>query len=161
MVINVGFLAQFAFSFLETSGNFSDGFEIQLPQVNGGIKVYAMVNDTFNNVGIATTSISIIDKRAAKRKFLLPKAALPFYIYQDNENLPYVLSAYMGDYEAIKVDLNNTATVKTGETAIKIEFKCESRAKSQFSSVIKIKAAAIRPKIWTISPGNDRTLLAL
>jgi hypothetical protein len=108
---------------LNFRGNFSDGFEIQLPQVNGGIKVYAMVNDTFNNVGIATTSISVIDKRAARRKFLVPKAELPFYVYQDNENLPYVLSAYMGDYETIKVDLNNTATVKTGGTAIKIEFK--------------------------------------
>ena len=49
---------------------------------------------------------------------------------------------------------------KEGEPIEKI-IKCESRAKCQFSSVIKIRAAAIRPKIWTISPGNDRTLLAL
>jgi len=108
---------------LNFRGNLSDGFEVQLPQVNGGIKVYAMVNDTFNNVGIATTSISVIDERAAKRKFLVPKAELPFYVYKDNKNLPYVLSAYMGDYKTVSVDLNNTETVKSGETAIKIEFK--------------------------------------
>jgi hypothetical protein len=107
---------------LDFRGNYSEGFEIQLPQVNGGIKVYAMVNDTFNNVGIATTSISVVDKKATKRKFLLPKAALPFYVYNDNENLPYVLSAFMGDYETVSVDLNNKATVKSGETSIKIEF---------------------------------------
>jgi hypothetical protein len=107
---------------LDFRGNLSDGFEIQLPQVNGGIKVYAMVNDTFNNVGIATTSISVIDEDAANRKFLLPRAELPFYVYKDNENLPYVLSAYMGDYETVRVDLSNTETVKSGETAIKIEF---------------------------------------
>ena len=107
---------------LNFRGNFSDGFDIQLPQVNGGIKVYAMVNDTYNNVGIATTSISVIDKDAANRTFLLPRAELPFYVYQDNENLPYVLSAYMGDYESVNVDLNNREKVKSGETAIKIEF---------------------------------------
>lgn len=107
---------------LDFRGNFSDGFEIQLPQVDGGIKVYTMVNDTFNNVGIATSSISVIDKNAANRKFLLPRAELPFYVYEDNGNLPYVLSAYMGDYKTISVDLSNTETVKSGQTAIKIEF---------------------------------------
>nr|WP_299073630.1 glycoside hydrolase family 2 TIM barrel-domain containing protein [uncultured Allomuricauda sp.] len=108
---------------LNFRGNLSDGLEIQLPQENGGIKVYAMVNDTFNNVGIATTSISVIDKNAAKRKFLVPKVELPFHVYNDNENLPYVLSAYMGDYNTINVDLDNTETVKSGKTAIKIDFK--------------------------------------
>ncbi len=108
---------------LHFRGDFHNGFEIELPKVNGGIKVYAMVKDTFNNVGIATTSISVTDQDAAKRKFLLPKVELPFYIYKDNKNLPYVLSAYMGHYETINVDLKNTATVKSGDTAIKIEFK--------------------------------------
>ena len=107
---------------LNFRGDFSDEFEIQLPKVDGGIKVYAMVNDTFNNVGIATTSISVTDKKAAKRKFLVPKAELPFYVYQDNKNLPYVLSAYMGEYKSIDVDLNHTETVRSGETAIKIDF---------------------------------------
>lgn len=108
---------------LKCKGNLSEGFAIQLPKENGGIKVYAMVNDAFNNVGIATTSIIVIDKEAAKKKFLVPKVKLPFYIYKDNNNLPYVLSAYMGDYKSIDVNLNDTTTVKNGKTAIKISFK--------------------------------------
>jgi hypothetical protein len=108
---------------LNARGNLSDGLEIQLPEVQGGIKVYAMVNDDFNNVGIATASISVVDEEAAKRKFLVPKAELPFYVYGDNDNLPYVLSAYMGDYETVDVDLGHTETVKSGETAIRISFK--------------------------------------
>jgi hypothetical protein len=108
---------------LDTRGNFSEGFEIKLPSENGGIKIYAMVNDSFQNVGIATTSIAVIDKKAEQRKFLVPRAELPFYVYKDNENLPYVLSAYMGNYEFIEVDLGNFETVKEGKTAIKISFK--------------------------------------
>ena len=108
---------------LQSKGTLSEGFKIQLPRENGGIKVYVLVNDTFNNVGIATTSIFVNDKKAAKKKFLVPKAKLPFYVYKDNSNLPYILSAYMGDYKTIDVNLNNTTTVKSGETSIRIRFK--------------------------------------
>ncbi len=108
---------------LQSRGNLSEGIEIKLPKENGGIRVYAVVSDTYNNAGIATTSISVIDKEAAKRKFLVPKAKLPFYVYKDNSNLPYVLAAYMGDYKTIDVNLNNTGTVKSGKNAIKISFK--------------------------------------
>lgn len=108
---------------LQSRGNLSEGIEIKLPKENGGIRVYAVVSDTYNNAGIATTSISVIDKEAAKRKFLVPKAKLPFYVYKDNSNLPYVLAAYMGDYKTIDVNLNNTGAVKSGKNAIKISFK--------------------------------------
>ena len=108
---------------LQSRGNLSEGIEIKLPKENGGIRVYAVVSDTYNNAGIATTSISVIDKEAAKRKFLVPKAKLPFYVYKDNSNLPYVLAAYMGGYKTIDVNLNNTGAVKSGKNAIKISFK--------------------------------------
>jgi hypothetical protein len=108
---------------LQSRGNLSEGIEIKLPKENGGIRVYAVVSDTYNNAGIATTSISVIDKEAAKRKFLVPKAKLPFYVYKDNSNLPYVLAAYMGDYKTIDVNLNNIEAVKSGKNAIKISFK--------------------------------------
>jgi hypothetical protein len=107
---------------LEARGNLSEGFEVKLPSENGGIKVYAMVNDSYGNVGIATTSISVIDKEAAQRKFLVPRVELPFYVYRDNENLLYVPSALMGNYEVIDVDLGYSETVKEGKTAIKISF---------------------------------------
>lgn len=111
---------------LEARGNFTEGFEIKLPAEHGGIKIYAMVNDTFQNVGIATASISVIDKKASERKFLVPRVELPFSVYKDNEYLPYVLSAYMGNYKLIDVDLNHAETVKEGSTAIKISFKGEN-----------------------------------
>jgi hypothetical protein len=110
---------------LEYKGSLTDGFEIKLPEENGGIKVYAMVSDTYYNVGIATTSISVIDQAVAERQYLVPRAELPFYVYKDNENLPYVLSAYMGNYKDMEVDLEQTETVKTGKTAIKITYKAK------------------------------------
>lgn len=107
---------------LETRGTLTNGFQIKLPQVHGGIKIYAVANDSFDNAGIATTSIFVTDKKAAKQKYLVPKVQLPFYIYKDNGTLPYVLAAYMGNYKAINVDLAHTETVKSGKTAIKIDY---------------------------------------
>ena len=103
-------------------GNIMDGFEIQLPKEDGGIKVYVHAKDSYNNVGIASTSILVSDKEASQKKYLVPKVQLPFYIYQDNEDLPYFPSAYMGNYKAIEVDLNHTADVHTGKTAVKIRY---------------------------------------
>ena len=107
---------------LNFRGNATDGFEIQLPEENGAIKVYVNVQDTYNNVGIASTSIVVQDEAAAKRKYQVPKAALPFYIYQDAGELPFAPSGYMGNFEAISVDLNNTEGVHAGSSAIKISY---------------------------------------
>ncbi|MBT8220450.1 MAG: hypothetical protein KJP00_11520 [Bacteroidia bacterium] len=104
-------------------GNILDGFEIQLPKEDGPIKVYAAAKDTYSNVGIASTSMVVSDAKAKARKYLVPKASLPFYVYADNINLPYIPSGYMGNYEAIEVDLNNTEEVYFGKTAIKISYK--------------------------------------
>jgi exo-beta-1,3-glucanase (GH17 family) len=111
---------------LNSKGSLNDGFEIQLPVVDGGVKIYAVIKDTFNNAGIATTSISVEDKKEAKRKFLLPRAELPFYVYQDNSDLPYSFSAYMGNYQNVEVDLGHTEIVKSGENAIKISYKSKT-----------------------------------
>lgn len=107
---------------LNSKGNLQDGFQIQLPKVNGPIKVYAYAKDTFNNVGVATTSVVVSDVEAAKKKFLVPQASLPFYVYKDNGDLPYTPSGYMGNYQAMEVDLNYSEDVHSGETAIKIRY---------------------------------------
>jgi hypothetical protein len=52
----------------------------------------------------------------------VPKATLPFYVYKDNEHVPYFPSAYMGNYRAMEVDLNHTAQVYSGKTAIEISY---------------------------------------
>lgn len=103
-------------------GDPTKGYDIQLPQENGAVKIYVTVQDTNGNLGIATTSIQVKDEQAAKRKYLVPKAKLPFYVYRDNENLPYYPSGYMGNYKAIAVDLNQTEEVYSGKTAIKISY---------------------------------------
>ena len=55
------------------------------------------------------------DKKARKRKYLVPKAEFPFYVYKDNEEkLPYFPSGYMGNTKAISVDLNHTEHVHSG-----------------------------------------------
>lgn len=107
---------------LEFEGNISDGFKVMLPKEDGAVKVYVNVKDSYNNVGIASTGIIVKDKRVRKNKYLVPKAILPFYVYKENDELPYAASGYMGNHKAMSVDLNYRKEVHSGTTAIKIGY---------------------------------------
>lgn len=107
---------------LNFRGNLADGFEIQLPQENGAIKVYVNVKDTYNNLGIASNSIVVLDENVKNKKYLAAKTELPFYVYKDGDNMPYTPTGYMGNYKAISVDLNNKEEVYTGKSSIKISY---------------------------------------
>jgi Glycosyl hydrolases family 2, TIM barrel domain len=111
---------------LNQRGNATDGYEIELPEVNGAIKVYAFVTDTYANVGIASTSMKVKDSNAKPNKFRVPKVDLPFYVYKDNETIPYLPTGYMGNYKAMTVDLNHTKNVYSGNSAIEISYKDRS-----------------------------------
>jgi hypothetical protein len=110
---------------LNFRGNLNDGFEIQLPKENGAIKIYANVNDSFNNLGIASTSIIVIDDEAKNKKYLVPKKQLPFYVYKDGIENPYSPSAHMGNYKVMTVDIHNQEDVQSGTSAIKISYNQE------------------------------------
>lgn len=106
-------------------GNLSEGFEIQLPKEDGAIKLYINVKDVYGNIGIASTSIVVNDKEARSRKFKVPKVNLPFYVYNDNLDVPYLPSGYMGNYKDMVVDMNSTEDVYSGNTSIKISYNTE------------------------------------
>jgi len=108
---------------LAFDGNLKDGFKVQLPQENGPVKVYINAKDSYNNVGIASTGIIVKDKKAKKKKYLVPKAMLPFYVYKENQGLPYTASGYMGNYKKMSVDLDYKDDVHSGKTAIKISYR--------------------------------------
>jgi hypothetical protein len=108
---------------LKFRGNYLDGFEIQIPQQHGGIKVYVNVKDPYNNVGIASTSLRVEDENAKNKKFLVAKVSLPFYVYRDGENSRYSPTAYMGNYKDLEVDLQNKEAVHTGKASLRIRYK--------------------------------------
>ncbi len=108
---------------LAIRGNLESGFEIQLPKEHGGIKIYVYVKDSFDNLGIESTSILVYDEEAKQKKYLVPKVELPFYVYKDGEVNPYFASGYMGNYEKITVDLENKEDVKVGKSSMKIAYK--------------------------------------
>ena len=110
---------------LNSRGNLNDGFEIQLPLEDGAIKVYVNVSDTYKNVGIASTSIVIKNENPVASKYLVPKVNLPFYVYKDGDHTPYIPSGLMGNYKSIFVDLNNTESVQSGKSSIKISYNQE------------------------------------
>ena len=66
---------------LNFRGSIVEGFEIQLPEEHGTIKVYVHAKDSYNNLGIASTAIEVVNEKASQKKYLVPKAILPFYVY--------------------------------------------------------------------------------
>ena len=110
---------------LNFRGNLTAGYEIQLPKENGAIKVYVNAKDTYNNVGIESTSIVVVDDAIKNKKYQAAKTALPFYVYKDGEDMPYIPTGYMGNYQAIAVDLNNKEDVHAGKSSIKISYKAD------------------------------------
>ncbi|NRB61350.1 MAG: hypothetical protein HRU50_15615 [Winogradskyella sp.] len=107
---------------LNYRGNLKDGFEIELPKENGPIKVYCLVRDTFNNLGIDTNTINVQDADEAKRRFKVPKVELPFYVYKDGEDMPYFPSAYMGNYKDMNVNHNHKEEKYSGDSCIEIDY---------------------------------------
>ena len=107
---------------LNYRGNLQDGFEIQLPEEHGPVKIYVNVSDTYNNVGIASTSVVVSDEKTKARKYLVPKVRLPFYVYKDGEETHYIPSGHMGNIEAIEVDLKNKNEVYAGEASLMISY---------------------------------------
>lgn len=103
-------------------GDLKGGFEIQLPQENGPVKIYVNVKDSEKNMGIASTGINIKDKKASKRKYLVPKAELPFYIYKDGGDMPFAPSGYMGNMSSLSHDEYHKEYVKNGENAFMIKY---------------------------------------
>lgn len=107
---------------LNSRGDLENGFEIELPKVDGGIKIYAYAQDSKANLAISADAINVKDEEARNRPFLVPKVDLPFYVYKDGNDIPYVPSAYMGNYEAMVVDVNHSDKVRSGNTALKISY---------------------------------------
>ncbi|BAO76862.1 glycoside hydrolase family 2 TIM barrel-domain containing protein [Winogradskyella sp. PG-2] len=110
---------------LNHRGNFNDGFEIQIPKEHGAIKVYVHVKDDNSNLAVASTSVMLHNKEASLKKYKVPKVDLPFYVYRENKELPYLPSGYMGNYKDMVVDLNSKDEAHSGETSIRISYNTE------------------------------------
>ncbi len=107
---------------LHFRGTVANGFEIQLPKEHGAIKVYVNVTDSYNNVGIASSSILVLDVLAKNKKNIGAKTTLPFYVYQDGEDAPYHPTGFMGNYKVLSVNVNNKEEVQSGTSSIKISY---------------------------------------
>ncbi len=107
---------------LEHRGNLKDGFEILLPDETGLIKVYAFAKDSYHNLGIAQTSFIILNGRTISTFIPGAKTDLPFYVYKDGKNDPYFATAYMGDMQYLKVDLQHKERVHSGMSSMKISY---------------------------------------
>ena len=107
---------------LNTRGHLSSGYQIQMPNEDGAIKIYVNVNDEYKNVAIASTSIILENDTPRAKKYLVAKASLPFYVYQDHNKMSFLPTGYMGNYKAIEVETNYKEQVKSGSSCIRIGY---------------------------------------
>ncbi|SEB74492.1 Glycosyl hydrolases family 2, TIM barrel domain [Tenacibaculum sp. MAR_2009_124] len=103
-------------------GNLKDGFRIKLPKENGAVKIYAMIKDSYDNLAIASTGVEIKDEEVAKRKYLVPKVELPFYVYKNGVSNAYSPSAYMGNYKKMKVDMEHIEKLDSKRICLKLSY---------------------------------------
>lgn len=103
-------------------GNLIDGFEILLPDENGAIKLYAYVKDAYNNLAVATSSIKIDNGNVPDNPNLVARGKLPFYVYQDGADLPYIPTAYMGNTKMMGIDDKNIRNKKNGDYSLQISY---------------------------------------
>ncbi|NQZ78529.1 MAG: hypothetical protein HRT61_20815, partial [Ekhidna sp.] len=108
---------------LNHRGDWKAGFEIEMPDEQGAIKVYACVNDTYQNVGIASTSVKVQSKKGNVRKYLVPKVSLPFYVYREGKENDYISSGHMGNYQSMEIDLENKEEVFEGKSSLRIVYE--------------------------------------
>lgn len=62
------------------------------------------------------------EEKSENKKVEIKKMDLPFYVYRDGENNPYFPSAYMGNHEAISVDLKSTEAIHSGTYSLKLTY---------------------------------------
>lgn len=107
---------------LEYRGSLEEGFEVLLPRENGVIKVYAFVRDSYNNLGIAQRSFMIDNGKNTEKLIPGARAELPFYVYEDGDDLPYIPTGYMGDFQHLKVDGKHKRERRSGGASLKITY---------------------------------------
>ncbi|NND10615.1 MAG: hypothetical protein HKN96_05360 [Flavobacteriaceae bacterium] len=110
---------------MEHRGELTKGFEVLIPKEDGAIKVYVNATDSYGNVGIASSAIAIDNGETPVKAYLTAKTTLPFYVYKDGKDLPYVPSAYMGNIDAIGVELEHKSDVHAGTAALKISYNAK------------------------------------
>jgi hypothetical protein len=108
---------------LNYRGDILNGFEIQMPDEDGAIKIYVNVNDEYKNVAISSKSVFLKNDIPKANKYLVAKTTLPFYVYQDSDNMSYVPTGYMGNYGDIEVETNYRDNVQSGSSCIRIGYK--------------------------------------
>jgi hypothetical protein len=106
---------------LEHRGSLKEGFELKLPDESGLLKVYAFAKDPYGNLGIAHTSF-VLSQRGSGDFVPGARTQLPFSVYYDHKNLPYAPTAYMGDFQNLKVDMQNKEHARSGKESMKLYY---------------------------------------
>lgn len=102
-----------------------DNYRIQVPIVDTPIKIYINAEDTYGNVGIATTSLTIDNGLNRQQPYLVPKAKFPFYVYKDGSDMPYFPTAYMGGMKHINVNLKNKEDTRDGSEVFELKYESD------------------------------------
>lgn len=116
----------------------ASGAEIKMPKYGGVYRVFAFIRDGKGSAAVGNVPLFVEGGEKAPPS-AARRAQLPFTIYAESGDAPYVPSGYMGNTGAIRMDMNWETNPHSGKTCIKVEYT----AKDNWAGVV-----------WQ-SPAND------
>ncbi len=94
---------------------------VTLPDGGGGYRLFAYVRDGHGGAAVANVPINV--PALIKLKSTMPPSQLPFAVYaNDSKNSVYAPSGYMGNVDAISMDVDCTDNPHAGLTCLKVQY---------------------------------------
>ncbi len=94
---------------------------VTMPEGGGGYRLFAYVYDDQGGAAVANVSVRVNAPIELKQEMAASK--LPYAVYGESEQSVFIPSGYMGNAEAITMDLNCSEDPYSGKTCLKASYK--------------------------------------
>ncbi len=95
------------------------GATVTVPEGGGGYRLFAYVRDGQGGAAVANVPLYV---DAPVKAIAAPRASLPLAVYADDAKAPYAPSGYMGNTEAISMQLDSAEQPHAGKTCLKVTY---------------------------------------
>jgi len=95
--------------------------QVRMPPHNGGYFLYCIVSDDHN--GAAVANVPLFVSGGEEMTPAGNKATLPFVVYDDGSDMPYIPSGWMGNHAAIAMNDKHTDNPHSGRHCMQFQYR--------------------------------------